>query len=628
MASIFNSLNIGYTGLNASQVGIDTSGHNITNAETEGYSRQRVALSSATPMSSSAGNVGMGVEIQDIKRVFDNFVFKRYTSISADKEYSDYEQKNLEQLSTYFPEIDGVGVKSELSKFYNSWQNFSDNPDNDSVKVALAKQTELLSKHIASTQDQVTTLQSQINEDISVNVNEVNSIAKQIAQINTSINVAEEANTYSANDLRDKRNVLEKNLAQLVGAKVHTGTITSSISTDSFSNTADGSYSVSVGGFNIVDGNSYHPIYTSKDNNPNGYYEVSYKRQDGKLIPMEDAITGGKIGAMLDLRGGSIDATSGYPADGVIQNTISELDAFSKGLIESTNNLYASSPTTKMQSNALDMNEHGTLLDSPLNFKAGSFNLVVYDLDGNVAASRKITIDNATVMSGSKGSNSIEGQISAQADDNANANANDDIDDYFDGGFNFKRSVSGELRLELTLDGEAQSKGYTFAIQDDLSSEKFSSGTNFAGALGMSRFFDGDDAQSIRLNTSYAENPTLLSAGTNPASGDNTLALNMVQHQFETFDYQIGDKTFNTTSYGMFDILATEVGTATNNATAKNETITTQFNATQMEYSSVSKVSIDEEMTNLIKYQTSYGAAAKLITTIDQMTQTLLGIKQ
>jgi flagellar hook-associated protein 1 len=80
--------------------------------------------------------------------------------------------------------------------------------------------------------------------------------------------------------------------------------------------------------------------------------------------------------------------------------------------------------------------------------------------------------------------------------------------------------------------------------------------------------------------------------------------------------------------YGMFDITSTYVGISANSATSRNETVSTQFNATQMEYFSVSKVSIDEEMTNLIKYQTSYGAAAKVITTVDQMMQTLLGIKQ
>ena len=102
----------------------------------------------------------------------------------------------------------------------------------------------------------------------------------------------------------------------------------------------------------------------------------------------------------------------------------------------------------------------------------------------------------------------------------------------------------------------------------------------------------------------------------------------MIQQQFESYDFQVGDQTYNTTINGMFDTTATYVGIETNSAVSQNEAITTQFNAIEMEYNSVSKVSIDEELTNLIKYQTAYGASAKLITTIDQMMQTLLGIKQ
>ena len=102
----------------------------------------------------------------------------------------------------------------------------------------------------------------------------------------------------------------------------------------------------------------------------------------------------------------------------------------------------------------------------------------------------------------------------------------------------------------------------------------------------------------------------------------------MVQQQFEDINFKAGSTSYEASVYGMFDIIATEVGTVTNAAISRQETISTQFNAVEMEYFSVSKVSIDEEMTNLIKYQTSYGAAAKVITTIDQMMQTLLGIKQ
>ena len=228
-------------------------------------------------------------------------------------------------------------------------------------------------------------------------------------------------------------------------------------------------------------------------------------------------------------------------------------------------------------------------------------------------------------MSG-PGLNSIEEQIAAQVDDNDDSNANNDIDDFIQ--FNFTPAVTGDLRLELSMDALFESQGYTFAIADNLPTDDYSAGTNFAGALGLGRFLDGDNASNINLKLELRENPTSMSAGYAGTAGDNRVALNMVQQQFESYEFYVGDQTYDATIYGMFDITATYVGTSTNSAITRNETVSTQFNATEMEYYSVSKVSIDEELTNLIKYQTSYGAAAKIITTIDQMMQTLLGIKQ
>ncbi|MFK5937624.1 MAG: flagellar hook-associated protein FlgK [Sulfurimonas sp.] len=627
MASIFNALNIGYTGLNAAQVGIDTTGHNIANAEVEGYSRQRVVTSAATPLSARAGQVGNGTQIQDIKRIFDNFVFDRYSSISADKEKSDYEQKTLETLSTFFPEIDGVGIKADLTNYYNSWQTFSDNPSNDAIKVDLAQQTQTLTQHIKQTQSQVLDLQSQANDELGVNINQVNDLAEQIADLNIAIDVAEAAGGYSANDLRDKRNVMERTLSRLIGSNVNPGNITADTQIDSNSNVKNGSYTLSVNGFNIVDGNSFHPLKLTNDTNKFGFYEVSYERQDGVLISLNEKIDGGKIGAIFDLRGRDVDTTDGMPTDGTLQNVVSQLDAFAKGIIESTNNLYAANATNKMISNDTKVDlSNNSLISSDLNIKKGAFDLIVYDLDGNEVARRSVNIDEATVMSGASGSNSIQGQISQIKDDNSDGNANNDIDDYIK--FSYSSSSTGEHKLGLSMETLADSKGYRFSIEDKLTDDNYASGSNFAGALGLGRYFDGENARDMQLNVDLQNNPTKISAGYSGSSGDNRTALNMVQQQFEDYDFQVGSQIFNTTTYGMFDLTATFVGTNTNAAILKNETISTQFNATELEYFSTTKVSIDEEMTNLIRYQTAYGAAAKIITTIDQMMQTLLGIKQ
>lgn len=626
MSSIFNSLHVGYSGLSAAQVGINTTGHNISNAEVEGYSRQRVMTSAATPITTGAGNIGSGTEIQDIKRVFDNFVFDRYSSVSSDKEFSDYEQKTLETLSTFFPEIDGVGIKADLTNYYNSWQTFADNPDNDAIKVDLTKKVETLTKNIALTQSKVLGLQDQLNSELSVNINQVNDYAKQLAALNTSIDTAEAGDHYTANDLRDKRNLIEKELSVLIGSDVNQGQLQANTQSLA-SGTKTGSYTLSVNGFNIVDGSTFHPLKIANNTNSYGFYEVSYERQDGALIPMNEEIKGGKIGAIFDLRGGALDTTTDMPVDGVIQNVVTQLDAFAKGLIESSNNLYAASSQVRMDSNDTKADlTNSSLVSSDLNVKEGAFDMVVYDIDGNEVARRSIEINLETVMSGVAGSNSIQGQITENVDDNQDSNAVNDIDNYIR--FNYQTSVTGEHIVELSMDPLSQSQGYKFAIEDKLTDNTFASGSNFAGALGLGRFFQGDSARNIQMDLPLRENPTTISAGYSGTSGDNKTALDMLQHQYESYDFQVGNQTYNATTYGMFDSTATYVGTNTNAAILKNETISTQFNAVEQEYFGVSKVAIDEEMTNLIKYQTSYGASAKLITTVDQMMQTLLGIKQ
>jgi len=627
MGSIFSSLSLGYSGLSAAQVGVETTSHNISNAESDGFTRQRLVQAAEVPLNTSSGNVGSGTRIQDVQRVFDNFVFDRYSKISAEKEYADFSEKTLEELSTYFPEIDEVGIKSDLKEYYNMWQSFADNPDNDAIKLALAKQTDTLANSIKYTQNQVLDLQSQTNDQLAVNINEVNSLTKELSQVNGAIDVAEAGGGYTANDLRDRRNVIERSLSRLIGSEVTVGKRTSNIGIDSSSNTVTGSYTLSVAGFAIVDGQSYHPLHITNKDNPSGFYEISYERQDGVLIPMEENLRGGKVGAILELRGTKIDRDDSTSlTNGTLQNVITQMDAFARGLIESTNNLYAANSTTKMESNVLSLNPTNSLVNSSLNIQEGAFDIVIYDIDGNETARRTIDINISTVMTGTVGSNSIQGQIENSLDDNADGNANNDIDDYI--GFNWATYSSGDTALELDMDSLQASKGYTFAIEDNLDTLEYNSGSNFAGALGMGRFFDGDNAKNIALKSDLKVNPTEISAGKSPVAGDNIIALNMVQQQFEEYNFYAGDSTFETTSYGMFDIIATSVGIETNDAILNNQTITAQFNAVELEYSSVSKVSIDEEMTNLIKYQTSYGAASKIITTIDQMMQTLLGIKQ
>lgn len=624
MASIFNALHIGYSGLNAAQIGIDTTGHNIANAETEGYTRQRVVTSTSTPISITPGARGSGVKIAEIVRVFDSFVNDRYSAAAQNKEYSDTLKKNLEELSTYFPDIDNVGIKEDLKNYFDLWQSFASNPSNTAVKVALAQQTQTLTQHIAQTQAKIGALQRSADNQILVNVEEVNRIGGQIADLNRAIDVAESDGVSNANDLRDQREMLSMSLGKLVGAKVFSGNLQTNMPVDSNIATKTGSYTIQVGGFNIVDGSYFHPIGVDAKSNSGQFNDIYYERQDGVRFPFADQIKGGKIGALIELRGGLI-GNDGKFNDGFLQQSINTFDVFAKGLIEATNNLYAQTATKSMQSNALSFSDNQALLSTDENFKAGTFNLIAYDINGNEVARRSVTINASTVMDNASATNflsdgvtknSIAEQLKAQKDDTGDNNALNDIDDMITATFAKPSNI-----FTLSMNATYAASGFTFAIEDQ--------GTNFAGVTGLNRFFDGNSAKNIELSAPFQKDPSLIRGYKAPASGDNQMALDMVQLQFTRFDFkERNNQKTSDTMYGFFDQLVTRIGTKTNAVFASNDTITAQFNAIKQEHDSISKVSIDEEMANLIRYQTSYGAAAKVITTIDQMMTTLLGLKQ
>jgi len=624
MASIFNSLNIGYSGLNAAQIGIDTTGHNIANAETEGYTRQRVVTSEATPISITPGSRGNGTQIAEIVRVFDSFVNDRYSFTAQNKEYSDTLKKNLEELSSYFPDIDNVGIKEDMKNYFDLWQSLASNPSNSAVKVALAQQTQTLTQHISQTRDKIETLQRSTDNQLLVNVEEVNRISEQIAHLNGAIDTAESDGVSNANDLRDQREMLSMSLGKLIGAKVFSGNIQTNMPVDSNIATKTGSYTIQVGGFNIVDGSFFHPIGIDAKSNAGQFNNIYYERQDGVQFPFADKITSGKIGALIELRG-SLIGSDGKFKDGFLQETMNTFDVFSKGLIEATNNLYAQTATDSMQSNHLSFSDNQALLGTDENFKEGTFDLIAYDINGNEVARRSIDINASTVIDNANATNllsdgvtknSIAEQLQAQKDDTKDNNALNDIDDMITATFAKPSNI-----FSLSMKSSFASAGYTFGIEDH--------GTNFAGVTGINRFFDGNSAKNITLSAPLQNNSSAIKAFKAPAAGDNQTALDMVQLQFSAFDFKEDYKTTRTdTIYGYFDHMVTKVGTQTNAVIASNDTITAQFNAIKQEHDSISKVSIDEEMANLIRYQTSYGAAAKVITTIDQMMTTLLGLKQ
>lgn len=615
MGGILSTLNNSYTGLQAHQIMTDVTSNNISNANNEFYSRQRVDVAARKPLNMNGQYaVGQGAQVITIERVFDEYVYDRLKDASSNKEYSQRQDEVLTEVSTYYPEIDDVGIFNDLKNFFDSWESLASNGDDPAQKQVLATNTETLSQSVRDLRGRLTDLQSTLYDTTKTLVNEVNNLAEQIANINKQINTYEqELKATKANDLRDRRDQLELKLNDLVSSDVFKKNIQNNSLISTHQADFDEHYTMLIGGAAVVDGVNFHPLKMSEDEDKSGFFDIYYEKQDGSRTYLTNSIDGqsGAIGSLLDLCRGRIengDTCGGY---GKIQGYIDDLDSFAAGIIENVNNIYAYSAQKQMVSQPIsNIKNDDYVTESDLHINEGSFDIKMYDTSGNEILSKNITIDRTTQMQ------DIISQINANTDDNNNMNGLDDFDDFFTASYDETNGV-------FQIIPKTANNGLMFSISDN--------GTNFAGATGLSQFLEGTDASDINLASAFRDEPTKINSYAAPAEGNTVVANMMQQLQYDEVNfYSVVDKNQVTTETieGFFRKAATKVGTDGEQASTLYDTRSSVYTSTKLEFSSISEVNMDEELTNLMKYQAGYSANAKVITTIDQMINTLLGIKQ
>lgn len=616
MAGIFDSLYTAYSGLQTSQIAVNVTSNNISNSQNPDYTRQRATIQSKSPFYTSPGDIGTGAEVLNVTRIHDEFVYKRLTSASMQKEFTDFEESTLTEVSKYFPDIAKTGVTTYIQSYFDAWQNYANNPSDSKLAIAVAEHAQNLANIVKDTRDRVARLQTSLNDRIEPIADEINRLAQEIADINQKISVHESNGTNKANDLRDEREKRETALSKLLNINVSKDGVKTNMLVDS--NVADGTnqYVIQVGGYPLVDGATFHPIVLKADGNSSSqkFNSIYFEYQDYKQIDISEKITGGRLGAILDLRGTGVDET-GMPTKGKLQNYIDLLDSFANGFIENMNNSYASSAADELRSNKVNSIGSEPISYLPLNIKNGSFDVVAYDNAGNVAARRTITVDIYTDTL-----TTIAAKINAVQDDNADGNANNDLNSYFNAGF--VAGTQGEFAITQTAN--VSGMGFKVAIEDSTTNP-----SNFAGALGLGRLFDGKNAADINLKAEYLEDPSLMHAYSKPVLGDNSVANKILQMQYDKIEFKMrdGSTRLNTIS-GFYSDVATRVAADTETAVLNNDAATAVYTAVNEEMSSISKVSTDEEMVNLIKFQSGYQASAKVVSTLSTMMDTLLGIKQ
>jgi len=277
-------LQLGVSGMFANQAALQTIGHNIANANTPGYSRQQVVLTTPPGQFTGAGFFGKGVSIDTVMRAHNDFLTSQAASTQSTSSMDQTHSDSLNQLQKVFPTGD-AGIGSAAGTFFSNLINVANSPADPSARqVALGGANDLASR-FASAGQQLADLQSGVVSDLKADVSQVNQLSKQIAQANAAI--AASAGTGQApNDLLDQRDQLISKLS----AFVQVSTLPAS----------DGTVGVFIGGGQrLVLGTQSQDLTVSSDPYDPTKAQVAIQETNGPRALDPSVLTGGSITARL-----------------------------------------------------------------------------------------------------------------------------------------------------------------------------------------------------------------------------------------------------------------------------------------------------------------------------------------
>lgn len=218
--NIFSTLSSAKLGLLAQQLAIEVTGQNVANVETEGYSRQDVSFEANTPRGhikyGGLHQLGTGVRIASIERAHDQFLFTQIMDEGDLTGSTEVKKEIFEQLEVLFNEGSGRSLNDALSSFFSSIHDLATNARGLSERVDLISKAEHLASTFNQTGNQLFTIQRNIDATIETEVAKINTLTTQIGKLNESIHANEPTSQYKANDLRDNRDRLVKELSKKI----------------------------------------------------------------------------------------------------------------------------------------------------------------------------------------------------------------------------------------------------------------------------------------------------------------------------------------------------------------------------------------------------------------------------
>lgn len=618
MGSTFSGIELGKRSIMAHTDAISTAGHNISNANTEGYSRQRVQLKEFDPLyrpdlerPERAGMIGQGIDVQSITRIRDEMLDQRITAQQNQESYWDTRSKYYTMIEQIYNEPDEVSVRSNMDKFWESWQELSVNPESQAARQAVVTRGESLSDSIKSKWENLMGVGSLINSDIDSTVKQINSYANQIAAVNSEI-VRSRGIGDNPNDLLDRRDLLVDKLSKLANIT------TDRRDPDEFMVHLDGKVLVQGGVARNFD------LVSLTDNN--GYEKLVW------ADTREDAfVSGGTLGALIELR------------DVDVRNEIQSLNTMTMNFSDLVNDVHRNAYGANNVTGLDFFTQHSFVENVNGNFDRNGDGVLdhsyIFRFTGTTTLNPQEQIGFEGVMTFSGPSGNV--QVSYHPTDTVETVINRINDS------------NGEVKAYLDRNNNLVLKGTTaqnvenpdFVIRHVEDSGFFLTGYSgilaASGADGAYDFARADAVDSL-AGAQFAVSPVLNPAGYievngvikndvksvaaafrddsgNVNAGDGRAAVKiasirntkvMIGHERTLDDY--------------FADSVTNVGLKGEQAENNLKSHMAIMNDLRTMRDSISGVNIDEELSDIIKFQHGYNAAAKFVTIWDSLIDTVI----
>ena len=618
MGSTFSGIELGKRSIMAHTDAITTAGHNISNANTEGYSRQRVQLKEFDPLyrpdlerPERPGMIGQGIDVQSVERVRDEMLDNRITESQHSESYWETRSNYYTMIEQIYNEPDDVSIRSNMDKFWQSWQELSVHPESQAARQAVVSRGDSLVDSITSKWENLMGVGNLLNSDIEATVRQVNDFANQIAAINGEI-VRSRAMGDNPNDLLDRRDLLVDKLSKLANITADRR------DSDEFMVHLDGNI--------LVQGNIARnfSLETVLDNN--GYDKLVWSDTG------DDAyVSGGKLGALIELRDSDIrseiqslntmtmnfaDLVNDVHRNAYGANNVTGLDFFTqRSFVENVNGNFDRDGDGQLDHSYI-FRFTGTTKLNPQEQIGLEGVMTLSGPDGNVKVAYHPT---DTVEAVINRINDANGEVKAYLDRNNNlvlkgttaqAIENPDfvIRHVEDSGF-FLTGYSGILGAS----GEAGAYDYAQAdAVNALNGAQFavSPVNNPAGYIQINRAIKND---VLSVAAAFRDNSGNINNGDGRAAVEIAAIRNtkvMIGHERTLDDY--------------FADSVTNVGLKGEQAETNLNSHTAMMNDLRNLRDSISGVNIDEELADIIKFQHGYNAAAKFVTVWDSLLDTVI----